>query len=303
MKSRRDVLRAATAVAGAAAIGALGTGRATAVGTRAATFTDASGLATVSVFAHTGSPARQYWIDKTTTVGDGDMIAIGGGATATDANPGALLTASYPTGDLWGWTVSSKDHLQTHWHQLTSYVIGLKIAGMSRDQLARAVLVTPADSGAEPWPMADARIWSNDHVLVGGGFRVDWHGAGNLATASFPSSDSTWQARSKDHGQSDPSSIRSYAIALPRYLPVGRVDVARIPVDGGPDAHPQATATLPPGYALTGGGGEVHWSGAGNLLWRLEPSRWAPSFTAASKDHLWSSPATITAWALGIRIV
>lgn len=64
-----------------------------------------------------------------------------------------------------------------------------------------------------------------------------------------------------------------------------------------------ATATVEPGYALTGGGGDVHWSGAGNLLWRLEPSAWGPGFTAASKDHLWSSPASITAYAMGMRIV
>ncbi|MBB5119244.1 hypothetical protein [Streptomyces eurocidicus] len=317
MRSRREVLRAATAAAGVAAVGALGGGTALAAGTASPrrafssvgtplnTFHDASGRVTVSVFSHYGNPPQQHWYDKTTLVGDGEMIAIGGGATATDANPGALLTASYPTDDLSGWTVSSKDHLQAHPHALVSYVIGLKIAGLSRAQLLRSVYVSRADSGTAPHPEAEAGIpSSNDYVLVGGGFRVDWHGAGNLATASFPSTEFSWKARSKDHGQSDPANIRAFAIALRRDLPVGRVVSSITRADSGQTAHPAAVASVTPGYALTGGGGDVHWRGAGNLLWRLEPATsQTPSFTAASKDHLWSDPSSITAYALGIRLV
>ncbi|WFB09351.1 hypothetical protein LRS74_21625 [Streptomyces sp. LX-29] len=257
------------------------------------------------MFSHRGNPPQQHWIDKTTLVGDGEMIAIGGGATATDADPGALLTASYPNDDLSGWVVSSKDHLRAHAHELTSYVIGLKIAGLSRAQLLRSVYVSRADSGAAPHPEAEAGIPSStDYVLVGGGFRVDWHGQGNLGTASFPATEFSWKARSKDHLVSDPANIRAYAIALRRHLPVGRVDVAITRADSGQTAHPAAVAAVAPGYALTGGGGDVHWRGDGNLLWRLEPatSR-TPSFSAAAKDHLRSDPASITAYALGVRIV
>ncbi|WP_431046138.1 hypothetical protein ACQUSR_30625 [Streptomyces sp. P1-3] len=320
MRSRRDVLRAATAAAGAAAAVAVGSGTAAAssrtpapaprrvlssVGTRLNTFRDASGKVTVSVFSHHGNPAQQHWINETILVGDGDMIAIGGGARATNTGNGALLTASHPTDDLSGWTVCSKDHIDPQPHELESYVIGLKIAGMSRDQLLRSVYVSRADSGVAPHPEAEAGIpSSNDYVLVGGGFRVDWHGSGNLGTASFPATETSWKARSKDHIVSDPANIRAFSIALRRRLPVGTVLNSFSRADSGQSAHPAAVASVAQGYALTGGGAEVHYRGAGNLLWRLEPSTTqTPSFSAASKDHHISDPATITAWALGIRIV
>ncbi|MCP9210283.1 hypothetical protein [Streptomyces cucumeris] len=317
-RSRRDVLRAATAVAGAAAVGATGAGAAAAVtsgsrdtrrvlssvGTRLNTFHDASGRVTVSVFSHRGNPPQQHWIDETVLVGDGDMVAIGGGATAVESPHGALLTASYPNDDLSGWTVGAKDHIDAQAYELVSYVIGLKIAGMSRDELLRSVYVSRADSGVAPHPEAEAGLpSSNDYVLVGGGFRVDWHGGGNLATASFPATETSWKARSKDHIVSDPANIRAYAIALRRRLPVGTVFNTFTRADAGRAPHPAAVASLTPGYALTGGGAEVHWNGSGNLLWKLEPATTqTPSFAAASKDHHTPDPATLTAWALGIRL-
>ncbi|NUS85706.1 MAG: hypothetical protein HOY75_23995 [Streptomyces sp.] len=325
MRSRRDLLRAASAVAGASALGAMGGGTAAAsakptptatasptgprrvmntVGTRLNTFYDASGLVTVSVFSHRGSPPQQHWIDETVLVGDGDMIAIGGGATGMEYPEGALLTASYPTDDLSGWTVSSKDHRADQPHELVSYVIGLKIAGMSRDELLRSVYVSRADSGTAPHPEAEAGIpSSNDYVLVGGGFKVEWHGQGNLATASFPATETSWKARSKDHLASDPANLRVYAIALKRNLPVGRVLTSISRSDSTQTAHPAAVASVAPGYALTGGGAEVHYHGAGSLLWKLEPATTqTPSFSAASKDHLASDPSSLTAYSLGIRI-
>ncbi|NEW69517.1 hypothetical protein [Streptomyces rhizosphaericus] len=326
MRSRRDMLRAATAVAGAAAVGAVGGGVTTAaaaapaarrprgvrqprrvlssVGTRLNTFKDASGLVTVSVFSHRGNPAQQHWIDETVLVGDGDMIAIGGGATAAEYPNGALLTASYPTDDLSGWTVSSKDHIDAQAHELVSYVIGLKIAGMSRDQLLRSVHVARADSGLAPHPEAEAGLPSSDeYVLVGGGFRVDWHGGGNLATASFPSTETSWKARSKDHLVSDPANMRVFAIGLRRFLPVGLVSNSFTRADSGQSPHPAAVASVEPGFALTGGGAEVHYRGSGNLLWKLEPATTqTPSYSAAAKDHHVSDPSTITAYAVGIRL-
>ncbi|MET8010263.1 hypothetical protein ABZU86_08245 [Streptomyces sp. NPDC005271] len=316
-RSRRDMLRAATAMAGAAAVGAGGGGTAAAtpggarsrrvlssVGTRLNTFRDASGLVTVSVFSHRGSPPQQHWIDETVLVGDGDMIAIGGGATAVEYPQGALLTASYPTDDLSGWTVSSKDHVDAQAHELVSYVIGLKIAGISREELLRSVYVSRADSGLAPHPEAEAGIPSSDeYVLVGGGFRVDWHGSGNLATASFPATETSWKARSKDHLVPDPANIRVFAIALRRFLRVGVVSNSFTRADSGQSPHPAAVASVTPGYALTGGGADVHYRGSGNLLWKLEPTTTqTPSFGAASKDHHVSDPATITAYSVGIRV-
>ena len=274
------------------------------VGSQLNTFTDASGRITTAVFMHRGSPPQSHWKDEEILVADQDMLAVGGGGVAANVPQGALLTASYPNSDLTGWVVSSKDHQKANPHQLVTYVIGMKIAGMNRDQLRQAIHVVPADSGLAPHPEAQAGINGTTHVLLGGGFKVEWFGNGNLATASFPSSRSSWKARSKDHRVPDPANLRVFAIGLARNLPVGTViDTEPMRSDGGHTNHPAATAGLPPGFVLTGGGAEVHWRGAGNLLWKLEPSNSQdPSFSAASKDHITPDPSTITAYALGIRM-
>lgn len=273
------------------------------VGTQLNTFNDASGKVTVAVFSHRGSPAQGHWIEEKILVGDGDMIAIGGGGTGDDVGFGNMLTASHPNNDLSGWVVSSKDHESPDPVELLTYVIGLKIAGMSRQDLLNSVFMTQADSGVAPHPEAETGVPNNDFVLVGGGFRVDYHGDGNIGTASFPSTQFSWKARSKDHDFPDPANLHVWAICLKRNLPVGLViqDIQR--TDSGQAPHPAAVATVAPGFALTGGGAEVHFNGNGNLLWKLEPSTSQdPTFSAASKDHEFDDPSTITAYALGIRI-
>jgi hypothetical protein len=274
---------------------------------RLTTFRDASGLVTVSVFQVRAGTAQQHFVNSQAGVPP-DMVVIGGGALAGDENgmpiePGALLTASYPNDQLSAWVASSKDHMQPCPHFLTVYAIGLSIQGMSRASLADAVSVSIADSGQGAHPEATAAV-PDGFLLVGGGFRVDWNGAGNLGTASFPSSNYTWAARSKDHEVPDPANIRSYAICLREFLPVGRAVTTVAAADSSFEPHPASSANLPNGFALTGGGAEVHWRGAGNLLWKLQPTITSgyQGFAAASKDHDQPDPATITTYALGIQI-
>jgi len=272
------------------------------VGTHRNTFTDSSGRVTVAVFEHIGDPPQHHWIEEEILVGDGDMIAIGGGGIASE-HPGALLTASHPNNDLSGWVVSSKDHLEQDPHKLVTYVIGLKIAGMTRGELRDSIFVSVADSGVTPHPEAETGRPNDSFVMIGGGFRVDWHGAGNLATASFPATEFSWKARSQDHQESDPSNIRVFAMCLRRNLPVGQIAVSIQRSDSGQAPHPAAIANAANGFALTGGGAEVHTNGPGNFLWKLEPAtNNSPTFAAASKDHRESSPATLTTYAIGIRL-
>ena len=85
--------------------------------------------------------------------------------------------------------------------------------------------------------------------------------------------------------------------------PVGRVIGNIQRADSAQTAHPAQTATVPQGFALLGGGAEVHFNGAGSLLWKLEPSTsTTPTFSAASKDHSHPDPSTITVFALSARI-
>src|SRR3954454_22664469 len=274
------------------------------IGNRLNTFQDASGLVTVSIFEITSPNEQQHFTDFGVNV-DPDMICIGGGGMAAEFPQGALLTASYPNDDLSGWLVSLKDHEVANPHFLTAYAIGLKIQGLSRNQLLNDfVRVDVADSGTGAHPEAPASNPGN-FLLVSGGFRVDWHGAGNLATASFPENNFSWKARSKDHDISDPSNLRVFAIGIRQNLPVGRVIVRIESTDSASAEHPASVAALPPGFAMTGGGAEVNVHGAGNLLWKLQPATRTDrqDFSGASKDHVHFDPATITTYVMGITIV
>ncbi len=78
-------------------------------------------------------------------------------------------------------------------------------------------------------------------------------------------------------------------------------------------AHPAVDVSgLRGEYALTGIGAAVDWrrydqngnqTAAGNLLWKLEPRADLGGASVASKDHILSSPARITGYALGIKLV
>jgi hypothetical protein len=267
---------------------------------RVATAHDVSGRITVSLFQEIATHPQQHFTDFPIPV-DSDMIVIGGGGRG-DETIGALLTASYPKRDLTAWLVSSKDHMDVNPHHLLGFALGMKISGMSRDELCNAIGVFTQTSDLAPHPEATI-VLPNNFMLLGGGFQIFWRGAGNLATASFPSPADEWTgwtARSKDHMDADPGFITTYALGIQQYLPVGtirlHVQCATSPVV----PHPRSTAVLPNGLVVTGGGAEVHWMGVGNLLWGLEPH--GAGFTAASKDHCLSDPSSLTTYVLGIQL-
>ncbi|MBX6313129.1 MAG: hypothetical protein IRY99_09485 [Isosphaeraceae bacterium] len=267
-------------------------------------FHDASGKITVAVFRREPRSDQRHYFDFACEVPE-DMVAIGGGAEAAELPGGALLTASYPSDDLSAWLASSKDHIIPQPHRLTCYAIGLKIAGMSRQQLWEHLHIAVQDSGQGNYPEASATV-PMGHVMVSGGFQVAWSGgAGSLGTASFPKTSFSWTARSKDHEIASPAWIKAYAISLKRALPVGIIQVTMTQQDSTPAAHPVATAVVPPGFALTGAGARVNWQGAGNLLWKIRPLIPAENqgVQAASKDHITSSPATVSAYSLAIKII
>jgi hypothetical protein len=142
-------------------------------------------------------------------------------------------------------------------------------------------------------------------ALVGGGFKVNWSGNGNIGTASAPSGSNGWRARSKDHLESSPATALAYAIGLRSNIAgIGTFDSQVGSVLSGVAAHPSAVANVPAGYALSGCGAFVNWSGAGSLLWRIQPFLSGGTQTAcsvASKDHIQSSAASIYGYAIGLR--
>jgi hypothetical protein len=135
--------------------------------------------------------------------------------------------------------------------------------------------------------------------ILGGGARVNWTGAGNLLTASYPESLRVWVAESKDHRDSDPASIDVWAIAV--WDPEDQWDVRIFPHTSEKTSHPSATVLVDSGYLMTGGGARVDYGdGDGNLLTASFPLS-ANAWQARSKDHMYASQATITAYAIGIK--
>ncbi|MCO7223354.1 hypothetical protein [Pleionea sp. CnH1-48] len=266
--------------------------------------TDSSGKVTVAVFEQISPNYRQHYTDYAVNVPD-DFVVIGGGAEGAHVPTGNLITASYPNAQLSAWLVSTKDHSHPQAIKLKAYAIGLKIAGLSRSQLLQHISVNVATSSWGSHPDITAGV-SAGHRLIGGGIKVNWSGYGNLATASYPSNSFGWRAQSKDHSVSSYATTQAYAIGIRDYIAgVGTIGVDINTAGSSYAAHPASSVGVQHGYALTGCGAKVHWSGAGNLLWKLKPLTQISQHgcEASSKDHSHSSPATITSYALGIKVL
>lgn len=228
-----------------------------------------------------------------------DFVVIGGGGEGKESPAGNLLTASYPDTGLTSWLVSAKDHIDSDPAQVRAWAIGLQIAGLTPAQVRSYLTVSTATSATVAHPDVTATLPAG-FVLVGGGIKVSWTGTGNLATASAPSSTTSWRVRSKDHRESSPGTAQAYAIGINSSIPgVGTLGNV---INSGTStvvAHPSYTTALSAGYALSGCGAFVNWSGAGNLLWRIKPVN--SGCSVASKDHIDSSPASISGYAIGLR--
>ncbi|WP_336243373.1 M4 family metallopeptidase [Corallococcus exercitus] len=260
--------------------------------------TDTSGKLTIAVFERYATTAAGVNTNFTVTV-PSDFVVIGGGGEGKEAPSGNLLTASYPDTGLTSWLVSTKDHLIADPVQVRAWAIGLKVAGLTPAQLRGYLAVSTATSANVAHPDVTAALPAG-YVLAGGGIKVNWTGAGNLATASAPSTTTSWRVRSKDHTNSSPATATAYAIGINSSIPgVGTISNV---INGGTSsvvAHPAYTVGLSTGYALSGCGAFVNWSGAGNMLWRIKPVN--SGCSVASKDHEDSSPASISGYALGLR--
>lgn len=136
------------------------------------------------------------------------------------------------------------------------------------------------------------------YKIISGGAHVIYDGPGNMLTASYPAGTSAWVAQSKDHEQASPARLEAWAVAL--YDPNDEWEVSIVSETSSPASHPSVSVTLPASYTMTGGGAQVHWSGAGNLLTASYPQT-SRTWQARSKDHIKPDPATLTVYAIGIR--
>jgi hypothetical protein len=252
-----------------------------------------------------------------------DHVVTGGGAWAEWFTGGALLTASYPfDAGLTTWEARSKDHDIADPHILHTFVVGMKISGMSRTQLFTRMTLVTATSSLNPHPSAMVTLPAS-HNLLGGGAKANYSGAGSLLTASYPwfactgfgldMCSSTWFAASKDHQWADPSTITAYAIGVERTLtfPLDLLP-PNITVGHSPQGAGIQTATygIPSGYIPTSFSASTFSfgpgaTGVGLLLYRMSPNN-APSYPnlehiAQSKDHEVPDAGTVDGMSVYIR--
>lgn len=268
---------------------------------------DASGKVKVVLFERTASAASRQFSNFAVDV-PSDFVVIGGGVRGAATPSAQLITASYPNTTRSAWLVSTKDHQITAPTAITGWALGLKIEGMTRAQLLSNLNYRMVSSTLTAQPSATSVVPAG-YVQIGGGFQVVTSGTGNLAWASYPVSTPgglAWTAAAKEHGSSSQATIRSYSIGLRTSLPVGVVSVSNVAsAPSALAAQPAASASVNSGFALTGCGAMVNWSGgAGNLLWQVQPLVSATTATcdARSTEHIYGSPASITTHAVGIRL-
>lgn len=211
-------------------------------------------------------------------------------------------------------------------------------AAAPMNEVTDVVYSYPPASGAIPWmPMAGSvqavalpSATQNDSlgqfVTENGpaGLGIPWW----FCTPSVPCNTGivgppyTWRVKSKDHLVSRPGMINTALLALPPQVEIeGRsynVESKVLAQASAVAAHPSATiGGLKGEFALTGVGATVDWriydangqpgsaaqNNAGNLIWKIEPRPDIGGATVASKDFAVSAPTSITAWALGIKLV
>jgi hypothetical protein len=164
-------------------------------------------------------------------------------------------------------------------------------------------IVTAQASGEAP--QVDVNV-PPGYTLVGGGAAVmpQFESPGALLTASYPDSNfTTWHAASHDHLVPFYHTLVAYAIGI-QLIDVPRPGIIAnlsIVSSTSPTAsHPNTNAYINPGvYTLLGGGAKVNSNTEGNFLVASVPM--SNGWFVSSKDHDVISPATITAYAIGIR--
>ena len=298
--------------------------------------TDASGLVMTGVWQATSIPADPAFQE---VIVPPDFIAVGGGAEGAEA-PGTLVTTSHMSG-LRSWLAGvSSNPPGSVLSPAIAFGIGLKIEGVPNSTLQQIVQFPLAIStGPVAFPIVsltkdnagvDLVSFPQTTAAIGGGVQAMPMGPMSLfrqyVTTTAPAvlhqcySNGTceqlvrgWVAESKDHINSSPGFVAAIATTLPKVLTINgttfHVETAVTSRTSAVMAHPAASVGLPPGFALTGIGAFVNWrtssGAAGNLVWRLKPRGDIDGVgvDAASKDQWFSSPAAITAFAIGMKLV
>lgn len=180
---------------------------------------DDSGTIQLQMWRCAGPPARTGRVDSSCTIPPGYVLVGGGASIFRFGGPGAMLVASYPDpGNTRTWRGTSKDHFAAQEHTLEIHAIGMKLNGLTENALRNQMHFGWRTSALANHPSTTAFV-PPGYVLLGGGARPNYGGAGQLLVASWGTGDSnppSWFAKSKDHVVADPSTITAFTISVKR---------------------------------------------------------------------------------------
>jgi hypothetical protein len=221
------------------------------------------------VLTDSGIDLKGWILAEATGISDDGTIIVGNGIN--------------PTGNKEAWIAKISEGKPGNLKELKTAKISLKIFSKTSEIASHPKIELIVPDG---------------YKIVGGGARANWSGSGSLLTTSYPENIRKWIANSKDHAKRSPASITAYAIAI--YDPDNEWDVQIFSKMSDPDNIPTISVEVPSDFLLTGGGAKVIWKGLGNLLTASFPAD-KQTWEARAKDHMGTSPAALTAYAIGIR--
>jgi hypothetical protein len=285
------------------------------------------GGVTISIWTATDPPKNHHDLFQVDVGSDGDddWVCIGGGGKV---EPGrvdgeSFLVASFPSMDEnmepdWkGWVVSSRDHITPHVAPLEVFALGIKFPKLSKENLKSNLRVFKNESASDPHPETSSFV-DNGFLLLGGGFHVldQPPGGGNIGTGSFPDSNISWHARSKDHEIPSPSRIMSFAIGIRptiRKFNGTKVGTAITSFHSFENLESDSSSVSPlPGMALCGMGGASHYGLHGTYLIGIVPELLpvenpTHQFVTVRRLRIWGAHGdhreycSPTAYAMGVR--
>jgi hypothetical protein len=187
---------------------------------------------------------------------------------------------------------------------LSPLLANAPIYGTDWSGMVQIVIVTNQATGEHP--QVDIKV-PDGYALIGGGAVVtpQLTAPGALITASYPDADyTTWHAASKDQLVPFTHTLVGYAIGLKLTgLTKGQLtsNMWIFSATSGIAPHPDTSVgVISSDYYLIGGGAKIEYgSGEGNLLVKSMPA--GTMWSASGKDHGVSDPASITAYAIGIK--
>jgi len=181
-------------------------------------------------------------------------------------------------------------------------------AGQNRFEVQTIVATSnPATSNPQtPYIFFSHTPSSNNWKLLGAGASTNYVSDSNITLLNtlLPETDYTgvyylWFAQSSYSGPISESSITGYATYI--YDPYDELDVQFFSAATSTSADfPQISVDVADGYYLTGGGAQAYVSNYQNFLTESYPVD-GHTWSAKSKSHINSYPATLTAYAIGIK--